>query len=555
MNPHLTTSASPATRSAERQGGQQPRSQSTPTGSWKLPTRFLPSAVLMPVFPPTAASTMPEHGGRHVDQGHPAQPGRGDEPGQVGGRAAADPDHGVGSGEAGLTEHRPAAGGHVGRLGRLAIGNVDPHRLKPGLGQPADHPLARSIMVGGWITATRCTVPGEQARQPASSPVPDQHRVRPLGPDLDPGRLSHGAATIRSATSVRRQVVGVDHLGRHLGVQRRPLVEQGEQPAADVAQQQRPGGVQPDPLDGRGQADPQPDHPPARAAPSGSARDSTAPPPSASTPGRSSSSAVACSSSARKASSPSSAKISAIGLPDPVHDHRVDVGELAARAARRGRPRPWILPDPGAPTSTICSRSASFSITVRPSLPRRTSPARRSAYQDELFSIRLYLIALHSEVTSLYVDRNPHLRPAPGDRAPVRDRSRPLLRRNRPHHPHALICSGCFTSARPLHPAGSRGVVVGQSSQRHGTCRCACCGRLRRAPAAPERSARHLGHADRARQRDDGRKWLATGADRGSAPRRRRPRTGWTSWTAIWAGSPNGCTGWSMHRAALGRPA
>ena len=30
----------------------------TALGSWKLPTRFLPAAVLIPVFPPTAASTM-----------------------------------------------------------------------------------------------------------------------------------------------------------------------------------------------------------------------------------------------------------------------------------------------------------------------------------------------------------------------------------------------------------------------------------------------------------------------------------------------------------------
>ncbi len=35
------------------------RSQSTPAGSWKAPTRFLPLRVFTPVLPPTAASTMP----------------------------------------------------------------------------------------------------------------------------------------------------------------------------------------------------------------------------------------------------------------------------------------------------------------------------------------------------------------------------------------------------------------------------------------------------------------------------------------------------------------
>ena len=36
-----------------------PGRTSTPAGGWNAPTRFLPSAVLMPVLPPTAASTMP----------------------------------------------------------------------------------------------------------------------------------------------------------------------------------------------------------------------------------------------------------------------------------------------------------------------------------------------------------------------------------------------------------------------------------------------------------------------------------------------------------------
>src|SRR4029077_13617969 len=35
------------------------RSQRTPAGSWNAPTRFFPAEVLMPVLPPTAASTMP----------------------------------------------------------------------------------------------------------------------------------------------------------------------------------------------------------------------------------------------------------------------------------------------------------------------------------------------------------------------------------------------------------------------------------------------------------------------------------------------------------------
>ena len=58
MNPALMTSASPATRSARGRVASTSRSQTTPAGSWKAPTRFLPSAVLMPALPPTAASTI-----------------------------------------------------------------------------------------------------------------------------------------------------------------------------------------------------------------------------------------------------------------------------------------------------------------------------------------------------------------------------------------------------------------------------------------------------------------------------------------------------------------
>ena len=59
MKPHLTTSARPATRSSAGSVSSGSRSQSTPAGGWNAPTRFLPAAMLTPVLPPTAASTMP----------------------------------------------------------------------------------------------------------------------------------------------------------------------------------------------------------------------------------------------------------------------------------------------------------------------------------------------------------------------------------------------------------------------------------------------------------------------------------------------------------------
>ena len=124
MKPHLTTSARPATRSASGRVASTSTSQSTPAGGWKAPTRFLPSAVLMPVLPPTAASTMPSSVVGTWTTRTPAQPRRRDEAGEVGDRAAADPDDGIGAGEAGAAELRPERRRDLGRLGRLGIGHL-----------------------------------------------------------------------------------------------------------------------------------------------------------------------------------------------------------------------------------------------------------------------------------------------------------------------------------------------------------------------------------------------------------------------------------------------
>ena len=76
-----------------------------------------------------------EHGGGHGDPAHPAQPGRGDEAGQVGGGAAADADDHVGAGEAGLAERLPAVGGDLGGLGLLGVGQLDRDGLEALLGE------------------------------------------------------------------------------------------------------------------------------------------------------------------------------------------------------------------------------------------------------------------------------------------------------------------------------------------------------------------------------------------------------------------------------------
>ena len=97
--------AQPGDELGARQGGSRSRSQSTPAGSWKAPTRFLPAAVLIPVLPPTAASTIASSVVGTCTTRHAAQPGGGDEAAEVRGRSAAEGDHRVGAGEPGL---RPA---------------------------------------------------------------------------------------------------------------------------------------------------------------------------------------------------------------------------------------------------------------------------------------------------------------------------------------------------------------------------------------------------------------------------------------------------------------
>ncbi len=126
MKPALTTSAKPD--DAPRCGGRPSSRWRGRTGrraaARKAPTRFLPSAVLMPVLPPTAASTMPSTVVGTCTTVDAAQPGRGDEAGEVGGRAAAEAHDDVGAREVRLAQHLPAERGDLGALGALGVGHL-----------------------------------------------------------------------------------------------------------------------------------------------------------------------------------------------------------------------------------------------------------------------------------------------------------------------------------------------------------------------------------------------------------------------------------------------
>lgn len=129
MKPVLTTSAMPATRSHRSRDSRAARSHSTPAGGWNAPTRFLPSAVLMPVLPPTAASTIASRVVGTCTTLMPRSHVAATKPGEVRRRAAADRHDRVGPREVRLPEDLPAERRHLGGLLLLRVRQLDRERL------------------------------------------------------------------------------------------------------------------------------------------------------------------------------------------------------------------------------------------------------------------------------------------------------------------------------------------------------------------------------------------------------------------------------------------
>ena len=67
----------------------------------------------------------------HLDERHTSQPGRGDEPCEVGDCPPAETDHGVGSGEIALPHHAPTESRHFDPFGGLRIRNLRHQHLEP----------------------------------------------------------------------------------------------------------------------------------------------------------------------------------------------------------------------------------------------------------------------------------------------------------------------------------------------------------------------------------------------------------------------------------------
>ena len=175
-----------------------------------------------------------------------AQPGRGHEAAHVGRRPAADRHHGVGAGEPGRAEPLPAVGDDRGGLGRLAVGHLEVEHLVAGQ-RPRYSP-------GACTSATRRTPVAQQRRQPVEHAAARPRRRTARG--RRPGSWSCQRLDDLGGDLVGRPPVGVDHEGGDRLVDRRALVEQRLDPAADVAEQQRPASCRARPASPRRRARP-----------------------------------------------------------------------------------------------------------------------------------------------------------------------------------------------------------------------------------------------------------------------------------------------------------
>ena len=170
MKPHLTTSASPATRSASRQGREDVDVAEHAGRRVEGADEVL---ALGGVDAGLAADGRVDHAEqrrRHLDDAHPAQPRRRDEAGEVGDGAAADPDDGIGAGEAGPAELRPERRRDLGRLGRLGVGHLgDVDGIPRGL----ERAVTRDVELGqrrGVDDEDALDVGAEQVSRPGRAP-------------------------------------------------------------------------------------------------------------------------------------------------------------------------------------------------------------------------------------------------------------------------------------------------------------------------------------------------------------------------------------------------
>ena len=174
MSAYFATSASPERKSRSGSVASVSTSASTARGCENVPTRFLPSGRLTAVLPPIAASTCARQRRRHLDERHAAHVRRGDEPGEIADRSAAQRDDQVVPMRLLGRELMQQGLVDLQRLGRLALGHGQRHACQPRARRartraarttgrpPSDRPRRRPVAAPGSpggrdaIDADRC---------------------------------------------------------------------------------------------------------------------------------------------------------------------------------------------------------------------------------------------------------------------------------------------------------------------------------------------------------------------------------------------------------------
>ena len=129
MKPAFTISANPARISLRRQGVEQCRGRRAPRRRVERADEVLALVRVDAGLAADGRVDHAEHGRRHLHDADAAQPGGGDEAGEVGDRSPAEADDGVGAGEVGLAEHLPAERGDLDALAGLGVGNLGEQHL------------------------------------------------------------------------------------------------------------------------------------------------------------------------------------------------------------------------------------------------------------------------------------------------------------------------------------------------------------------------------------------------------------------------------------------
>ena len=211
MNPHLTTSAMPATSSC---GGRRLQRGEVGDHRGRLVERADHVLAGVGVDAGLAADRGVDHAeqrGRHLDDRDPAHPGGGGEAGDVGDRPAAQPDHHVAPVQADLAEHVPAESQHVQVLRVLGVRDLQQVRLAAGVGdgRPGS-PRPSRARVGGWISAARVApVAAHGGQQLVEQPAADharrtaRRRRRARSPDRA-HRITAGTRVETGGRTVRR---------------------------------------------------------------------------------------------------------------------------------------------------------------------------------------------------------------------------------------------------------------------------------------------------------------------------------------------------------------